>query len=234
VGEIEEKGIGCPWSELDEQNQQSSEEVFDRESQELWNAFSLNSSFSKSHASTIDVHPSHPSLAYYGRYTSQTYYYDYSYKPYEEGSLYQVFPEYIHNDARTTVMIRNIPNKYTIKELADEIDLHFDNTYDFLYLPCDIKNQCNVGYGFINFLTTEYLKDFYEHFQGKKWARFRSEKVIFLSFRSAISPMHVCRASTISSSTSRTPKFRRTRNIDPSLGSLVKSPTSLRASNFSE
>lgn len=34
-------------------------------------------------------------------------------------------PENIQNDARTTVMIRNIPNKYTIKELSEEIDYHF-------------------------------------------------------------------------------------------------------------
>lgn len=74
-------------------------------------------------------------------------------------------------------MIRNIPNKYTIKELSNEIDYHFENTYDFLYLPCDIKNQCNVGYGFINFLNTSYLCQFYQNFQGKKWAKFRSEKV---------------------------------------------------------
>ena len=36
-------------------------------------------------------------------------------------------------------MIRNIPNKYTINELAAEIDSEHANTYDFLYLPCDLK-----------------------------------------------------------------------------------------------
>lgn len=36
-------------------------------------------------------------------------------------------------------MIRNIPNKYTIQELSDEINVMFKNTYDFLYLPCDLK-----------------------------------------------------------------------------------------------
>lgn len=36
-------------------------------------------------------------------------------------------------------MIRNIPNKYTVNELADEINSEHENTYDFLYLPCDPK-----------------------------------------------------------------------------------------------
>lgn len=75
--------------------------------------------------------------------------------------MYLVREDDILHDPRTTIMIRNIPNKYTIKELSEEIDQRFGNTYDFLYLPCDIKNQCNVGYGFINFLSTQYLADFY-------------------------------------------------------------------------
>ena len=82
-------------------------------------------------------------------------------------------------------MIRNIPNKYTIKELSEEIDRCFANTYDFLYLPCDIKNQCNVGYGFINFLSTHELAEFYKEFQGRRWAKFRSEKVTDRLYRSA-------------------------------------------------
>ena len=36
-------------------------------------------------------------------------------------------------------MIRNIPNKYTIQDLSREIDFLFEDSYDFLYLPCDIK-----------------------------------------------------------------------------------------------
>lgn len=36
-------------------------------------------------------------------------------------------------------MIKNIPNKYTVQFLAEEIDKEHSNTYDFLYLPCDIK-----------------------------------------------------------------------------------------------
>ncbi|KAK7247851.1 RNA binding protein [Aureococcus anophagefferens] len=52
--------------------------------------------------------------------------------------------------ARTTLMVRNIPNKYTQKAVLEELDVKFANTYDFFYLPIDFKNKCNVGYAFIN------------------------------------------------------------------------------------
>lgn len=118
-----------------------------------------------------------PSVVYYypeGYYQG---YYGYGFKGADEGSCFLLQPEAILGDPRTTVMIRNIPNKYGIKELAEEIDGVLANSYDFLYLPCDIKNQCNVGYGFINFLDNHCLREFYERFQGRRWAKFRSEKV---------------------------------------------------------
>jgi hypothetical protein len=42
-------------------------------------------------------------------------------------------------DLRTTVMIKNIPNKYTQRILLGEIDKRFAGTYDFLYLPIDFR-----------------------------------------------------------------------------------------------
>lgn len=81
-------------------------------------------------------------------------------------------------------MIKNIPNKYTIQLLAEEIDREHSNSYDFLYLPCDIKNNCNVGYGFVNFLDLAGLERFYARFQGKRWGKFKSEKV----------PLPLCRS----------------------------------------
>ena len=36
-----------------------------------------------------------------------------------EGNVFEVRPNEIGYDPRTTIMIRNIPNKYTIKDLSE-------------------------------------------------------------------------------------------------------------------
>lgn len=51
-------------------------------------------------------------------------------------------------------MVKNIPNKYTKKQLIDEINKEFFEKYDYIHLPIDIENKCNVGYCFINFINT--------------------------------------------------------------------------------
>ncbi|KAJ0960249.1 hypothetical protein J5N97_001924 [Dioscorea zingiberensis] len=85
-------------------------------------------------------------------------------------------------DTRTTLMIKNIPNKYTSKMLLVAIDENHKGTYDFLYLPIDFKNKCNVGYAFINMLSPSHIIPFYEAFNGKKWEKFNSEKVASLAY----------------------------------------------------
>ena len=85
-------------------------------------------------------------------------------------------------DSRTTLMIKNIPNKYTSKMLLVAIDEECRGTYDFLYLPIDFKNKCNVGYAFINMTDPMQIISFYKHFQGKKWEKFNSEKVASLAY----------------------------------------------------
>lgn len=85
-------------------------------------------------------------------------------------------------DTRTTLMIKNIPNKYTSKMLLATIDENHKGTYDFLYLPIDFKNKCNVGYAFINMLSPSHILSFYKTFNGKKWDKFNSEKVASLAY----------------------------------------------------
>lgn len=85
-------------------------------------------------------------------------------------------------DTRTTLMIKNIPNKYTSKMLLAAIDESHTGTYDFVYLPIDFKNKCNVGYAFINMVSPSHIISFYEAFNGKKWEKFNSEKVATLAY----------------------------------------------------
>ncbi|KAG2434876.1 hypothetical protein HYH02_012076 [Chlamydomonas schloesseri] len=85
-------------------------------------------------------------------------------------------------DRRTTLMIKNIPNKYTQKMLLATIDEQFRGTYDFFYLPIDFKNKCNVGYAFINMINPFDIIALVERFNNRRWERFNSEKVCSISY----------------------------------------------------
>jgi len=85
-------------------------------------------------------------------------------------------------DCRTTIMVRNIPNKYNQLMLLEEVNLNHEGTYDFFYLPIDFKNKCNVGYCFINFLEPKFIVPFVNEFNGQRWKSFNSEKVCAVTF----------------------------------------------------
>lgn len=101
-----------------------------------------------------------------------------------DATLFEVSIENIYKnlDRRTTLMIRNIPNKYTMKLLIPEMDSFLANMYDFFYLPLDFENNCNLGYGFINFIDPLYILMFFDKFKGRKWKRFNSNKACNLSY----------------------------------------------------
>ena len=80
-------------------------------------------------------------------------------------------------DTRTTVMIKNIPNKFDQVMLLTMITETYKKNYDFLYLPIDFQNKCNVGYAFLNFIHPLFVIPFYEEFNGQKWTKYNSEKV---------------------------------------------------------
>jgi len=60
--------------------------------------------------------------------------------------------------------------------LKDELNADYDGKYDFLYLPVDSSNGCNVGYAFINLLDPIQILMFYDIFRGKRWNKFNSLK----------------------------------------------------------
>lgn len=86
------------------------------------------------------------------------------------------------HDDRTTIMIKNIPNKYTQHMLLQTIDRTQKDNYDFFYLPIDFKNNCNMGYAFINFVDSVFIVDFFGEYDGKKWAQFNSDKICKITY----------------------------------------------------
>ena len=83
-------------------------------------------------------------------------------------------------DIRTTIMIRNIPIKYTENILNDTFK-EFHGKYDCLYMPFDYEKKGNKGYAFINFINPLHILLFYEKFNGKKWDHFESPKICELN-----------------------------------------------------
>ncbi|KAH9385152.1 uncharacterized protein NEMAJ01_0048 [Nematocida major] len=79
-------------------------------------------------------------------------------------------------DARTTCMIKNIPNKLNIRQLIELLTSICYNSFDFVYLRMDFKSNCNNGYAFINFRKPKYIPIFLDAIQGKRWKNFKSEK----------------------------------------------------------
>merc|ERR1719436_552093 len=82
----------------------------------------------------------------------------------------------------TTVMLRNIPVRYTAEELlADFMEDGFDGTFDFFYLPIDFHNKRNRGYGFVNFRSVELTRKFVGVFHGRRLTRYSTQKIIEVS-----------------------------------------------------
>ncbi|CAA7026969.1 unnamed protein product [Microthlaspi erraticum] len=92
-------------------------------------------------------------------------------------------------DRITTVMLRNIPNRYTREMMIEFLDKHCEeekkgekdeefpvSSYDFLYLPMDFKSTLNKGYAFVNFTTEEAVSKFKAACNNKPWCQFRSRK----------------------------------------------------------
>ncbi|RDW59276.1 putative meiosis protein MEI2 [Aspergillus mulundensis] len=95
-------------------------------------------------------------------------------------------------DVRTTIMLRNIPNKIDQTMLKAIVDETSHGKYDFMYLRIDFANNCNVGYAFINFEDSPELLNLAEYNltklkfvkarAGRTWNCFNSDKVAEVSY----------------------------------------------------
>ena len=87
-------------------------------------------------------------------------------------------------DARTSLMVRNIPNKYTQQMLLSEFteNGHGPGKIDFFYLPIDFKNKCNRGYAFVNFVDFKDIVTFHRQYFGQHWRVFNSDKICDITY----------------------------------------------------
>ena len=70
----------------------------------------------------------------------------------------------------TTLMIKNVPNKFTQKDLLGVINTQFRYQYNYVYLPIDLKTRQSVGFAFINMTHPLFVLDFYLEFNNLKWS----------------------------------------------------------------
>lgn len=66
--------------------------------------------------------------------------------------------------------------------LKETLDMTHRGEYDFLYLPIDFQNKCNVGYAFINMKRVKGVQTVYRQFDNKKWEYFNSEKICEITY----------------------------------------------------
>jgi RNA recognition motif-containing protein len=71
----------------------------------------------------------------------------------------------VPSDNRTTVMIRNIPCRYTQEQLYKEMR-EYGFLFNFMYLPPARHSPGNLGYAFANFLCSDAAQRFIPEFAG--------------------------------------------------------------------
>merc|ERR550514_2248452 len=91
---------------------------------------------------------------------------------YTQGMLFE------EEEARTTVLMRDVPSSYSSSKLIDLFDAAgFWGTYDFVYLPIDFRTNMSLGYAFANFVSSKDAQQFMKYFDGFSSWQFVSPKV---------------------------------------------------------
>jgi len=108
-----------------------------------------------------------------------------------EGSFDAYTEEENLAEAKTTVMMRNIPNDYSRDMLVQLIDEQgFCGCYNLFYLPVDYSSRVSFGYAFIDLVSPEEAKRFHAHFQGFDDWDMVSSKVCEVCWSSVLQGVH--------------------------------------------
>lgn len=116
-------------------------------------------------------------------------------------------------DSLTTMMLRNVPNRYTQRELVTDLRLlgfapGID--VDFFYLPIDLTTGSNLGYCFINLTHSEATERF-KWLHGERLPRYYSRKSLIVNLATCqglhANWQHYQRSSVINAEDSRRPLF---------------------------
>ncbi|KAF2736952.1 hypothetical protein EJ04DRAFT_389527, partial [Polyplosphaeria fusca] len=86
------------------------------------------------------------------------------------------------SDVRTTIMIRNCPNRMDWLQLKEVLEEHCFGTYDFMYLRIDFSTASNVGYAFVNFTEMSGIIALLNDIEGRPWIGYRSAKSAEISY----------------------------------------------------
>lgn len=85
------------------------------------------------------------------------------------------------DESVTTLMIRNLPRKFTAWDLVAELEFYMPrSSFDFVYVPWDKKNSNNVGYGFVNFVDVDSSAHARASLDGREWRTGARARVIRL------------------------------------------------------
>jgi hypothetical protein len=86
----------------------------------------------------------------------------------------------------TSVMLRNLPNKYTRDMLLQMLDSQgFQGAYTFVYLPIDFETHVGLGYAFVDLISHTVARKFCQHLQGFSQWVIPSDKVCSVTWSNA-------------------------------------------------
>lgn len=89
-------------------------------------------------------------------------------------------PATVTEKATTTLMVRNIPIKYTQETLAKEWQQH-QFAWDFLYLPRGSAGENNLSYAFVNFISEAHAEAFKRKWDRTRLSRYSARKALNIS-----------------------------------------------------